>query len=154
MKGVVPFEVVGAVVCYELLEGVVLLVFVGVVRLVADLLAFDTVLPLPIESAYGDMVLMSNRPLESAVERFGIFFLGVLRGAEVHEGEGYTGAEEAVLVLAHEVLLYLDAGRHAPTVALYQPEHVPEAVHHKDVLTSAELKAESLAKKLLNGLIE
>ena len=29
-----------------------------------------------------------------------------------------------------------------------------EAVHHKDVLTSAELKAESLAKKLLNGLIE
>ena len=30
----------------------------------------------------------------------------------------------------------------------------PAAVHHKDVLTSAELKAESLAKKLLNGLIE
>lgn len=29
-----------------------------------------------------------------------------------------------------------------------------ESVHHKDVLTSAELKAESLAKKLLNGLIE
>ena len=29
-----------------------------------------------------------------------------------------------------------------------------EAVHHKDVLTSAELKAESLAKKLLNDLIE
>ncbi len=29
-----------------------------------------------------------------------------------------------------------------------------EAVHHKDVLTSAELKAESLAKKLLNGIIE
>ena len=29
-----------------------------------------------------------------------------------------------------------------------------ESVHHQDVLTSAELKAESLAKKLLNGLIE
>ena len=29
-----------------------------------------------------------------------------------------------------------------------------ENIHHKDVLTSAELKAESLAKKLLNGLIE
>lgn len=27
-----------------------------------------------------------------------------------------------------------------------------EAVHHKDVLTSAELRAEELAKKLLNGL--
>lgn len=29
-----------------------------------------------------------------------------------------------------------------------------EAVHHKDVLTSAELKSESLARELLNGLIE
>lgn len=28
-----------------------------------------------------------------------------------------------------------------------------EAVHHKDVLTSAELKAEHLAKQLLNGLL-
>lgn len=29
-----------------------------------------------------------------------------------------------------------------------------EAIHHKDVLTSAELKAEQLAKKLLKGLTE
>lgn len=29
-----------------------------------------------------------------------------------------------------------------------------EAIHHKDVLTSAELKAEQLAKQLLKGLIE
>ena len=29
-----------------------------------------------------------------------------------------------------------------------------ESIHHKDVLTSAELKAESLVNKLLNGLID
>ena len=29
-----------------------------------------------------------------------------------------------------------------------------EAVHHKDVLTSAELKSEALAKQLLKGLVE
>ena len=28
-----------------------------------------------------------------------------------------------------------------------------EAVHHKDVLTSAELKSEALAKQLLKGLV-
>lgn len=29
-----------------------------------------------------------------------------------------------------------------------------EAIHHKDVLTSAELRADALAKKLLKGLTE
>ena len=69
------------------------------------------------------------------------------------KGNGELGAEAAETLLKSlqakfpwGVVLIVCAGmKYAAYV---------ENIHHKDVLTSAELKAESLAKKLLNGLIE
>ena len=134
VRGVVPFSVVGAVVGNEFFKGVVSFVFPLFVGLVADFLALDPVLAFAVEPADAGVVLVGYRPLEGAVHGLGIFFLGVLRCAEVHEGKGNTGLQEAVFVFAHQVLLDFDAGGHAPAVAFDEPEHVAEAFCHQCIV--------------------
>ena len=96
-----------------------------------------------LRSSIGYVVLVDGTPV----------ITGASKQYHGHSGHGEAGppAAESLLPSLHAkfpwgVVLIVCAGmKYAAYV---------ESVHHKDVLTSAELKAESLAKKLLNGLIE
>lgn len=96
-----------------------------------------------LRSSIGYVILVDGQPVKT----------GNSKQYNGKEGSGEAGppAAEALLAMLQSkfpwgVVLIVCAGmKYAAYV---------EAVHHKDVLTSAELKAESLAKKLLNGLIE
>lgn len=96
-----------------------------------------------LRSSIGYVVLVDGKPVVT----------GASKRYDGKDGNGESGppAAEALLKSLQAkfpwgVVLIVCAGmKYAAYV---------EAVHHKDVLTSAELKAESLAKKLLKGLIE
>lgn len=96
-----------------------------------------------LRSSIGYVVLVDGKPANSGKSK--------LYSGEKGNGEAGPPAAEALLLKLQSkfpwgVVLIVCAGmKYAAYV---------EAVHHKDVLTSAELKAESLAKKLLHGLIE
>ena len=57
----------------------------------------------------------------------------------MYELEHLAGFQEATLVLAHQVLLNLDACRDAPAVPCNQPEHVAETLHYKGVILAASV---------------
>lgn len=96
-----------------------------------------------LRSSIGYVVLVDGKPVKK----------GTPKQYDGKDGSGEAGppAAEALLQSLQAkfpwgVVLIVCAGmKYAAYV---------EAVHHKDVLTSAELIAESLAKKLLKGLIE
>ena len=93
-----------------------------------------------LRSSIGYVVLVDGKPVVT----------GASKQYSGKDGNGEAGPPAAEALLQAKfpwgVVLIVCAGmKYAAYV---------EAVHHKDVLTSAELKAESLAKKLLNGLIE
>ena len=141
----VPFVVVLAVIGHKFLKAVITLVLVGVVGLVAYLLALGAVLAFAIEASGPGMVLMGYATLEGAVQWLGVFLLGVLRCAEVYELEYLAGTEESVLVLRHKVSLDLYAAGDAPAVLADEPEHIPEAVHHKGVILAPGISGSDTA---------
>lgn len=98
-----------------------------------------------LRSSIGYVVLEDGRPVSYGKEKT---FGGDLAG---HHGEEGPGAARAFLdSLAGQytqgLVLIVCAGMNYATYV--------EAVYHKDVLTSAELLAESLAKKLFKGFTE
>lgn len=69
------------------------------------------------------------------------------------KGDGSAGIAQG------QAFLKKIAGRYSRGIALIVVAGMNyavyvESIHHKDVLTSAELKAENLVKKLLSGVIE
>ena len=96
-----------------------------------------------LRSSIGDVILYDGKPVVS----------GASKQYSGKKGEGEDGppAAEALLTSLQAkypwgIVLIVCAGmKYAAYV---------EAVHHKDVLTSAELKSEALAKQLLKGLVE
>lgn len=96
-----------------------------------------------LRSSIGYVVLVDGKPV----------VYGQPKQYSGEEGDGSAGAPAADALLKKlqakftwGVVLIVCAGMN---YAAYV-----EAIHHKDVLTSAELKAEQLAKKLLKGLTE
>ena len=55
------------------------------------------------------------------------------------EVECHTSLQEALLVLAHQVVLNLYTGGDSPAVTFYQPEHVTETVHYKHLVFLASV---------------
>lgn len=96
-----------------------------------------------LRSSIGYVILYDGKPVVS----------GALKQYSGKKGEGEDGppAAEALLTSLQAkypwgIVLIVCAGmKYAAYV---------EAVHHKDVLTSAEIKSEALAKQLLKGLVE
>ena len=98
---------------------------------VADFLLIHTPCPFTVPTTHPFMVLMGDGSLERTVQRLSIFVLRVQRCTKTHKLEHLTGFQEALLVLAHQMLLHLDTGRHPPPVTLNQAEHIPETGNHK-----------------------
>lgn len=96
-----------------------------------------------LRSSIGYVILYDGKPVVS----------GASKQYSGKKGEGEDGppAAEALLTSLQAkypwgIVLIVCAGmKYAAYV---------EAVHHKDVLTSAEIKSEALAKQLLKGLVE
>lgn len=96
-----------------------------------------------LRSSIGYVILYDGKPVVS----------GVSKQYSGKKGEGEDGppAAEALLTSLQAkypwgIVLIVCAGmKYAAYV---------EAVHHKDVLTSAEIKSEALVKQLLKGLVE
>ena len=105
--------------------------FVG---FVTHLLILLTPFPFAIEAADTFVVLVYHAALLRTIQRLGIFLLRVQWGTEAHELKHILGFQKALFVPAHQVVLHLDAGRNAPTMAGYQPEHIAETVHHESLV--------------------
>ena len=127
----VPLVVVSPVIGYQLVEAVVFFVFIGVVACIAHLSGLGPPLPFAIKTAYAGVVAVYHAALLRAVHRLGIFLLRVERGTEPYVREYRTLLQQGVLVFRHQVVLHLYAGRDAPSVLGYQPEHVTETLLHQ-----------------------
>ena len=123
---------VSDVVSYQFFPCVVLLVLIGVVLLVKHLLGLGPIVSVfRVEAADAEVVPMLHTAFLRTVHRLGILLLGVHWRAEADEGEQYASLQEALLPLAHQVVLHLHLRRASPSLALYQPEHGAEAVDHQ-----------------------
>ena len=129
VEGIVELLDVTDVICNQFFPCVVLFVLVGVILLVKHLLGFRAVVSVfGIEASDAEVVPMLHPAFLGTVHRLSVFLLGVHRGAETHKWEQYSCLQETLFPLTHQVVLYLNLRRTAPTLAFYKSEHRAEAV--------------------------